>query len=78
MNPGDTRAFDAVGRCRDCVHHRVTGNRNGSRFHLCGRSNGDPRFPKYPPLPVVDCEGYQPGGADSWTQYAQDTDEELA
>jgi len=77
MNPGDTRAFDAVGRCRDCVHHRVTGNRKGSRFYLCGRANADPRFPQYPPLPVIDCKGYEPGGADPRAQYAEDADEEL-
>jgi GNAT superfamily N-acetyltransferase len=31
----------------------------GSRFYLCGRSHTDPRFPKYPRLPVRDCAGYE-------------------
>ena len=77
MTPDDTRASDAVGQCRDCLHHRVTGNRKGSRFYLCGLAKADPRYPKYPQLPVIECEGYEPGGADPWEQYAEDTDEEL-
>ena len=74
MTPGDVSDFDAVGQCRDCLHHSVTGNRKGSRFYLCGRAQDDARFPKYPPLPVIDCKGYEPGGADPWAQYADDTD----
>ena len=37
----------------------MTGNRLGSRFHLCELSRGDIRFPKYPRLPVLACEGYR-------------------
>jgi hypothetical protein len=32
----------------------------GSAFYLCGRSVSDQRFPKYPRLPVLQCEGYDP------------------
>jgi hypothetical protein len=32
----------------------------GSRFLLCRLSQTDPAFPKYPPQPVVRCDGYQP------------------
>jgi mannose-6-phosphate isomerase-like protein (cupin superfamily) len=28
-------------------------------FYLCALSAGDPRFPKYPRLPVLHCAGYQ-------------------
>jgi hypothetical protein len=31
-----------------------------SRFLLCQLSKTDPAFPKYPPQPVVRCEGYRP------------------
>ncbi len=27
-------------------------------FFLCQLSSTDPRFPKYPPLPVLACPGY--------------------
>jgi hypothetical protein len=31
----------------------------GSVFVLCDRSRTDRSFPRYPPLPVVGCIGYQ-------------------
>jgi hypothetical protein len=31
----------------------------GSVFYRCARAATDPRFRKYPPLPVVRCEGYE-------------------
>ena len=53
-----------VGLCLACVHRRVVANRRGSRFYLCEKSKEDPRFPKYPPLPVLRCAGFEPGGED--------------
>jgi hypothetical protein len=32
----------------------------GSTFRLCERSTTDPRFPRYPPLPVLECAGHEP------------------
>jgi len=32
----------------------------GSTFLLCGRSDHDPRFAKYPRLPVLACAGHEP------------------
>lgn len=52
---------DAVGLCASCRHARVTRNRRGSTFYLCRRSASDPRFARYPPLPVVSCPGFEPG-----------------
>lgn len=49
-----------VGLCSACRHRRVVANRRGSRFYLCERSRDDPRFPRYPPLPVIRCEGFEP------------------
>ena len=31
-----------------------------SRFLLCGLSLPDAAYPKYPPQPVVRCDGYRP------------------
>jgi pimeloyl-ACP methyl ester carboxylesterase len=49
-----------VGLCLRCRHvervisaHRVT-------YYKCRLSALDPRFPKYPPLPIVSCAGYEP------------------
>ena len=38
---------------------RVT-TRRGSVFYLCGRHAEDPGFRKYPPLPVLECRGFDP------------------
>jgi hypothetical protein len=47
-----------AGLCAACVHARVIENDRGSRFFMCERSKTDPRFPRYPRLPVVACIGY--------------------
>ena len=47
------------GLCGACAHARVIRNRSGSRFYLCERSRADPRFPRYPPLPVLTCQGFE-------------------
>jgi hypothetical protein len=52
-----------AGLCSSCVNARVIENRRGSRFIMCELSKTDSRFPKYPPLPVIRCTGYQPRGA---------------
>jgi len=48
------------GLCSGCVWVRVIVNRRDSRFYLCDRSRQDPRFPRYPRLPVLRCPGYVP------------------
>lgn len=48
-----------VGLCATCVHARQIASDRGAIFWLCGLSATDPRFPKYPRLPVLACEGYQ-------------------
>ena len=48
-----------AGLCATCVHvRRVTSDR-GSVFYLCQLSKVDPKFPKYPRLPVIECRGYE-------------------
>jgi hypothetical protein len=47
-----------AGLCATCVHLRVLASKR-SVFVRCGLAEVDPRFPKYPPLPVVACGGYR-------------------
>jgi hypothetical protein len=47
-----------VGLCLTCRHARIVESRT-SRFWLCRLSASDPRFPKYPRLPVLACDGYE-------------------
>ena len=49
-----------VGLCVSCRHARVVTNRRASRFWLCERSFHEPAYPKYPPLPVLACPGWEP------------------
>jgi hypothetical protein len=47
-----------VGLCATCRHAAVIVSDRGSRFYRCERAKTDPRFPRYPPLPVRACIGY--------------------
>jgi hypothetical protein len=40
---------------------RVTSAR-GSTFYLCRLSFADARFPRYPPIPVLACAGFERDG----------------
>lgn len=46
--------------CQTCASMREVITPKGSRFLLCQLSGTDPAYPKYPPQPVVRCDGYQP------------------
>jgi hypothetical protein len=48
-----------AGLCDSCRHQRIVRNTRGSTFSMCERSKTDPRFPKYPRLPVERCSGYE-------------------
>ena len=48
-----------AGLCDSCRHQRIVRNTRGSEFSLCERSKSDPRFPRYPRLPVVKCSGHE-------------------
>jgi hypothetical protein len=45
---------------RGLPHMRLIKSDRGSVFYLCQRSATDSNFPKYPPLPVLQCAGYEP------------------
>jgi 3-isopropylmalate/(R)-2-methylmalate dehydratase large subunit len=47
-----------IGLCGSCRHAAVVRSDRGSVFYRCERSRSDPRFPRYPRLPVVACIGY--------------------
>jgi hypothetical protein len=48
------------GLCDSCRHQQIVRNTRGSVFSLCERSRTDPRFPRYPRVPVLECSGYEP------------------
>ena len=48
-----------AGLCSDCIHARTVESNRGSVFVLCELSRSDPRFAKYPRLPVLSCPGYE-------------------
>jgi hypothetical protein len=50
---------DRVGLCARCIHAREIESSRGSVFYLCGLSDVDPAFPKYPRLPVIQCSGFR-------------------
>jgi hypothetical protein len=55
IDPADLRA----GLCARCSFMKKITSAKGSVFYQCGRSATDPRFPKYPRLPVLRCRGFE-------------------
>ena len=47
-----------VGLCLTCRHARAVETPR-SRFWLCRLSADDPRFERYPRLPMLSCPGYE-------------------
>ena len=68
-NPGDWRLHaregerkmsgTTAGLCASCTHAQPITSSKGSTFIRCNLSLRDPRFPRYPTLPVLRCSGYQ-------------------
>jgi hypothetical protein len=54
---GDVRRF---GLCGNCAHAQTLDSKTGSRFLFCLRARQDPRYAKYPPVPVFACAGFEP------------------
>lgn len=48
-----------AGLCDSCVHQQLVRTGRGSEFSLCLLHRVDERFRKYPPVPVVQCAGYE-------------------
>jgi hypothetical protein len=53
------RDKERLGLCAGCKFAEHIRSSKGSTFLLCGLSKTDPRFSKYPRLPVLTCSGYQ-------------------
>jgi len=51
---------EETGLCADCRNARPIRSAKGSMFLLCELAASDPRFAKYPRLPVLQCAGYAP------------------
>jgi hypothetical protein len=45
--------------CETCAYMREVVTPKGSRFLLCQLSQTNPLYSKYPPQPVVRCDGYR-------------------
>jgi hypothetical protein len=52
----------SAGLCDSCRHQRLVPNTRGSVFSLCERSRTDDRYPRYPPIPVLACPGFEQAG----------------
>ncbi len=50
---------ERVGLCFFCQHTQLVRTDRGSVFYQCQRAATDPRYPKYPRLPVLHCPGYE-------------------
>ncbi|MCY4509637.1 MAG: hypothetical protein OXG35_22135 [Acidobacteria bacterium] len=53
-----------VGLCLHCRHARAVRSRTDQDYYRCGRSDDDGRYSKYPRLPMLSCDGYEPGVPD--------------
>jgi hypothetical protein len=63
--PADVPPALHAGLCDDCRHQRVITSAKGSAFSMCKKHDEDPRYRKYPPLPVLRCQGYVRRDADA-------------
>jgi hypothetical protein len=60
--PGERRPDPRLlhgGLCPRCAWLRVLTSDRGSTFLQCGLAKQDPRFPRYPPQPVLACPGFK-------------------
>lgn len=47
-----------AGLCEGCRFAILNRTRRGTTYLRCGRAADDPRFPKYPRIPVHRCPGF--------------------
>jgi hypothetical protein len=50
---------NSVGLCEHCRYVHLVRSDRGAVFYQCKLSFTDPRFKKYPSLPVLSCPGYE-------------------
>ena len=51
-----------AGRCATCRHAEILRSKR-SVFVRCARADLDPRYPRYPALPVLTCKGFEESAA---------------
>ena len=59
----------STGLCERCHWSRRVPNRRGAVFRLCRRAEGDPRYDRYPRLPVLVCAGFEARGCDTMERF---------
>jgi len=59
LKPGFAESAMNQSLCQTCASMREIVTPKGSRFLLCQLAKDDPAYPKYPPQPIVRCDGYQ-------------------
>lgn len=57
QQPAELRQM--AGLCGQCVNAIIRPTRRGTVYLRCGLAATDDRFPRYPRLPVVRCDGYE-------------------
>ena len=57
--PSERDIDKTVGLCSVCKHVKRVPTEKGSVFYMCRLSAVDPRFVKYPRLPVLSCPGHE-------------------
>jgi hypothetical protein len=55
----DAPAHERAGLCATCRFVEIVPSSKGAVFYLCTLAATDPRFRRYPALPVRVCTGYQ-------------------
>jgi hypothetical protein len=60
MEMGIEETRGDAGLCADCRLARLIRSDRGTIFYQCGKSFEDPRFTRYPRLPVRACAGHEP------------------
>lgn len=48
------------GLCGTCRHPKLNQTRRGTVYLRCTRAEWDTSLPRYPPLPVTQCAGFEP------------------
>jgi hypothetical protein len=48
-----------AGLCDKCRHVKKLSNAKGSTFYMCHLAESQPKFPRYPRLPVLKCDGFE-------------------
>ncbi len=54
-----------AGLCAECRHAAAQRSARGSVFWRCLRAESDRSYPRYPPLPVENCPGFELEGSGS-------------